>query len=116
MCGDAEIGGALKAWKRVRDPATRAPKRFGFATFETIEGAVRCARAIDGRRVSEADAAMTCAANAATRAATTAYLRRAGESALDAEGDARRRREIAKVKIKIYSLLQTMFSRYDYKV
>ena len=92
-----EICGALKTWKRVRDPATRAPKRFGFATFETIEGAVRCARAIDGLRVSEADEAMTCAANAATRAATTAYLRRAGESALDADGDARRRREIARV-------------------
>ena len=41
-----EICGALKTWKRVRDPATRAPKRFGFATFETIEGAVRCARAL----------------------------------------------------------------------
>ena len=92
-----EICGALKAWKRVVDPTTRAPKRFGFATFETIEGAVRCARAIDGLRVGEEDEAMTCAANAATKAATTAYLRRAGEDALDADGDERRRREIARV-------------------
>ena len=48
-----EICGALKSGNASSIPTTRAPKRFGFATFETIEGAVRCAardrRAARGR-------------------------------------------------------------------
>ena len=92
-----EICGELKEWKRVVDPTTRAPRRFGFATFATIEGAVRCLRAIDGLRAREEDEAMTCAANAATKAAVAARARDAGKDALDADGDEKRRKEIARV-------------------
>ena len=45
LCGDVET------WTRARDPRTDAPKRFGFATFRDVRGAVTCARALDGLEV-----------------------------------------------------------------
>lgn len=84
-----EICGVLKMWKCVCDFVMCVLKWFGFVMFEMIEGVVWCVCVIDGLCVSEVDEVMMCVANAATRAATTAYLRCVGECVLDVDGDVR---------------------------
>ena len=73
----AANGAAARApsWRRVRDPTTNAPKRFGFASFYDCESALRAMRVLDGLRARAGDDALVCNANSATRAATEAYLR-----------------------------------------
>ena len=78
LCGDIET------WTRARDPRTDAPKRFGFATFRDVRGAVTCARALDGLEVGGGGRAV-CHPNAATRAAAETRAKTLGEADLEAE-------------------------------
>ena len=57
LCGDVET------WTRARDPRTDAPKRFGFATFRDVRGAVTRARA--GRARGGGGGRAVCHPNAA---------------------------------------------------
>ena len=77
LCGDIET------WTRARDPRTDAPKRFGFATFRDVRGAVTCARALDGLEVGGGGRAV-CHPNAATRAAAETRAKTLGEADLEA--------------------------------
>ena len=81
LCGDVET------WTRARDPRTDAPKRFGFATFRDVRGAVTCARALDGLEVGGGGRAV-CHPNAATRAAAETRAKTLGEADLEAEANA----------------------------
>jgi len=92
LCGDVE------SWTRARDPRTEAPKRFGFATFRDVAGAVTCARALDGLAVGVGERAV-CNPNAATRAAaeTREKTLTEAEAAADATAAARARRGMGKV-------------------
>jgi len=92
LCGDVET------WTRARDPRTDAPKRFGFATFRDVVGAVTCARALDGLAVGVGERAV-CNPNAATRAAaeTREKTLTEAEAAADATAAMRARRGMGKV-------------------
>jgi len=95
----AANGAAARApsWRRVRDPTTNAPKRFGFASFYDCESALRAMRVLDGLRARAGDDALVCNANSATRAATEAYLR-TQDASLAAKAMAEDARKVEAIK------------------
>ena len=90
------VCGAVKSWKRVMDPESNTPKRFGFCEFADAEGVLTAMRVLDGFRVSDDELLLNV--NQATKAYVESYksTRRISE-AEDAAEDARKRTALAEV-------------------
>ena len=66
-----EVCGAIKSWKRVMDPESGQPKRFGFCEFEDAEGVLRAMRVLDGFPVKSEELLLNV--NQATKAHVEPY-------------------------------------------
>ena len=67
-----EICGPVRSWKRVLDPNTGVPKRFGFCEFDAPEGVLRAMRSLDGYPLGDGET-LLLNVNQATKASVEAY-------------------------------------------